>query len=52
MMASPSDKTYATKDTITPFGRAFYQRKAVGYYVIPLSMIIAYNMIWQAFCTW
>jgi len=48
---SPTDPTFATKDTLTPFGRAFYQRKA-PYFVIPLWMIMMYNITWQAICTW
>ncbi|GAB5593410.1 hypothetical protein Unana1_08310 [Umbelopsis nana] len=39
--------------TITPFGRAFYQRKA-NFWVIPLWMIIIYNMAFRIFasCFW
>ncbi|KAJ7455806.1 acetyl-CoA synthetase-like protein [Mycena latifolia] len=31
------------RDTITPFGRAFYQRKA-GYFVYPYALILAINV--------
>ncbi|KAJ7167921.1 acetyl-CoA synthetase-like protein [Mycena filopes] len=31
------------RDTITPFGRAFYQRKA-GYFVYPYALILAINI--------
>jgi acyl-CoA synthetase (AMP-forming)/AMP-acid ligase II/acetyltransferase-like isoleucine patch superfamily enzyme/acyl carrier protein len=48
---APSDQSFAVKDTTTPFGKAFYQRKA-NYFVIPLWMIMCYNTLWQAFCTW
>jgi carbonic anhydrase/acetyltransferase-like protein (isoleucine patch superfamily) len=48
---APTDKTYLTKDTVTPFGQAFYQGNA-NYTVIPLWGIVMYNTIWQAFCTW
>lgn len=47
---APSDPSYATNDTMTPFGRAFYQRKA-PYFVLPLWFIVLYNTLWQAFCT-
>jgi acetyltransferase-like isoleucine patch superfamily enzyme len=33
-------------DTITPFGRAFYQRKA-NYFVAPLLLLVPYNFIMQ-----
>ncbi len=48
---APSDQTFASKDTTSPFGKAFYEGKA-SFYVIPLWMIVLYNTIWQAFCTW
>ncbi|KAJ7663603.1 AMP-dependent synthetase and ligase [Mycena rosella] len=32
------------RETITPFGRAFYQRKA-GYFVYPYALILAVNII-------
>jgi hypothetical protein len=48
---APEDKTYSTKDTVTPFGRAFYQGKA-NFSVVPLWGICMYNTLWQAFCTW
>ena len=47
---APTDRSYATSDTITPFGRAFYKRQA-KYFVLPLWSIIIYNTLWQAFCT-
>ncbi|KAI8093662.1 uncharacterized protein BX664DRAFT_261054 [Halteromyces radiatus] len=33
-------------DTVTPFGRAFYQRKA-NYFVAPLLLLVPYNFIMQ-----
>lgn len=51
MNVAPEDSTYNTKDTVTPFGRAFYQGKA-PYRVVPLWGIVLYNTLWQAFCTW
>lgn len=45
------DASYAIKDTITPFGRAFYERKA-SYFVLPLWFIIIFNTLWQGFITW
>ena len=48
--AAPSDPSYGFNDTITPFGRAFYNRQA-NYFVIPLWAIVVYNTSWQAFCT-
>ena len=48
---APADQSFAVKDTTSPFGKAFYQGKA-NYFVIPLWMIVIYNTIWQAFCTW
>lgn len=47
---APADYSYATRDTTTPFGRAFYQGKA-AYKVIPLWAIVLYNTAWQAVCT-
>jgi hypothetical protein len=47
---APSDVSYNVKDTLTPFGRAFYNRGA-SYFVIPLWAIIVYNTTWQAVCT-
>ncbi|ORX55656.1 acetyl-CoA synthetase-like protein [Hesseltinella vesiculosa] len=35
-------------DTVTPFGRAFYQRKA-NYFVAPLWLIVPYNFLMQVF---
>jgi carbonic anhydrase/acetyltransferase-like protein (isoleucine patch superfamily) len=51
VLVAPEDRTYATRDTTTPFGRAFYQGKA-AFTVIPLWGVVAYNTLWQAFCTW
>lgn len=48
---APPDRTYAAKETISPFGNAFYNGKA-AFNVIPLWMIVVYNTLWQAFCTW
>lgn len=48
---APADPTYAAKDTLTPFGKAFYQKKAT-FTVIPLWVIVLYNVLWQALCTW
>lgn len=48
---APKDLSYASKNTTTPFGKAFYEGKA-NYFVLPLWMIILYNTTWQAFCTW
>ena len=48
---SPPDQTYNVKDTMSPFGRAFYEGQA-NYCVLPLSVIALYNTLWQAFCTW
>lgn len=47
---APEDLTYEVKDTTTPFGRAFYEKKA-PYTVIPLWGIIVINISWNAFCT-
>jgi hypothetical protein len=47
---SPEDMTYAIKDTITPFGRAFYEGKA-PYRVIPLWGVVCINLCWSAVCT-
>jgi hypothetical protein len=49
-MVTPADVTYATKDTLTPFGRAFYKHQA-SYTVTPLWAIVIYSTCWQAFCT-
>ena len=46
----PEDLSYNMKDTTSPFGRAFYQRKAT-YFVFPQWMLIIFNTFWQAFCT-
>jgi hypothetical protein len=50
VMVSPSDLSYNVKNTVTPFGRAFYQGKA-AYKVMPIWVIAFYNTLWQAFCT-
>ena len=47
---APADMSYNYKDTITPFGRAFYHREA-NYFVIPLWVIVIYNTVWQGVCT-
>lgn len=47
---SPEDLTYAIKDTITPFGRAFYEGNA-PYTVIPLWGVVCINLLWSAVCT-
>jgi len=51
VMVSPEDKTYKSKDTITPFGKAFYEGKG-NFTVIPIWGIALYNFLWQAICTW
>lgn len=58
---APGDASYKIKDTVTPFGRAFYgagsssddkiKAASVGYSVIPLWAIVIYSTVWQAFCT-
>lgn len=48
--AAPEDKSFGSKDTITPFGRAFYNKQA-NFVVLPLWFIALYNTVWQAFCT-
>lgn len=47
---SPEDRTYEIKDTISPFGRAFYEGKA-PYTVIPLWGVVCINLFWNAICT-
>ncbi|KAI9309236.1 hypothetical protein BJ944DRAFT_137912, partial [Cunninghamella echinulata] len=44
---------YPEDDTVTPFGRAFYQRKA-NYFVAPLWILVPYNFIMQVIgtCYW
>lgn len=42
------DKSFLTKDLISPFGKAFYQRNA-AYTVIPLWGIILYSCFWRFF---
>jgi hypothetical protein len=44
------DASYNVKDTLSPFGRAFYKHEAT-FEVIPLWAIVCYNTLWQAFCT-
>jgi hypothetical protein len=46
----PADLSYNVKDTIRPFGRAFYNREA-PFTVLPLSVVVTYSAVWQAFCT-
>lgn len=48
---APKDTTFATKETISPFGRAFYLREA-SYQVFSLGFVFFYNITWQAICTW
>jgi acetyltransferase-like isoleucine patch superfamily enzyme/acyl carrier protein len=51
-MVSPEDTSYLSrddKDLISPFGKAFYGHEAT-YCVIPLSVIVMYNTVWQGFC--
>lgn len=36
---------------MTPFGKAFYQGKAIGYDVITLPFVILYNILWQVICS-
>jgi len=43
------DKSYLTKNLISPFGKAFYQHQS-NYYVIPLWLIILYNWLWSVIC--
>jgi acetyltransferase-like isoleucine patch superfamily enzyme len=47
---APADMSYNVKDTISPFGRAFYNGEA-SYLVIPLWAIVIYNTVWQGICT-
>lgn len=47
---APADMSYNYKDTLSPFGRAFYQLEAT-YTVIPLWCIVIYNTTWQGVCT-
>lgn len=50
MKAAPTVESYASKERIlSPFARAFYLRD-VDYFVIPLSVIILTNTLWQAVC--
>jgi hypothetical protein len=48
--AAASNQTLLKSDTLTPFGKAFYEGRA-AYWVITLPFIIAYNVLWQFFCT-
>ncbi|CAO3592963.1 unnamed protein product [Absidia cylindrospora] len=43
-----NEKSVNPDDTVTPFGRAFYQRKA-NYFVAPLFMLVPYNFLMQVF---
>ena len=45
-----ADHSYGSKDTLSPFGRAFYHGQA-PYAVLPTWAIALYNTLWQAFCT-
>jgi hypothetical protein len=47
---SPEDLSSEEKDTIRPFGRAFYEGKA-SYTVIPLWGVVLINMFWNAIAT-
>lgn len=51
VMVAPEDRTQATWDTTTSFGRAFYQGKA-PYTVIPLWAVAICGALWRSFCTW
>lgn len=42
-----STEPLSEEDTITPFGRAFYQRKA-NYFVLPYFVVVAYHVVMQA----
>lgn len=44
IMASNTTGISDDDDTMKPFGRAFYERKA-NYFVFPLSLIVFYNLI-------
>ena len=47
---SPEDKTFDRKDTNSPFGRAFYDKKA-PYFVFPLWAIVIFNTTVHALAT-
>ena len=49
--AAPPDYSFKDKDTITPFGKAFYEGNAIGYTVITLPYVILYNCLWQMLCS-
>ena len=51
VIAAPEDQSFAVKDTLTPFGKAFYMGKAIGYSVITLPYVILYNVLWQIICS-
>ena len=42
----PHNPSFETQDTISPFGKAFYQRKA-NYFVLPLPIVVLYTIMWQ-----
>lgn len=46
----PEDISITGKRSVSPFGKAFYERKA-NYFVLPLSFIVIYNTLWQIFCS-
>eukprot|EP01038_Epipyxis_sp_PR26KG_P009637 gene9637-12976_t len=47
---APADFSYENKETITPFGLAFYQGKA-NFFVIPLWGIVLYSTFMRVICT-
>jgi hypothetical protein len=47
---APADVSFNVKNTLTPFGRAFYEGEA-SFSVIPLWGVALYNTAWQGFCT-
>lgn len=49
VMVAPADPAADVRLTHTPFGKAFYDRKA-PYFVLPQWIIVLYNTSWQAFC--
>ena len=46
---TPADDSYKTKDSIAPFGEAFYEGKA-DYFVLTLPWVVFYNLFWQILC--
>ena len=51
VQVSGVDLSYATKEnTRSPFGIAFYDRKATGYFVVPQSMILLGSTFWACVC--